>query len=194
MRYFGIAIATLLAFGIAAAVRAAEEEDATPPQRLEQSYHAPLEDPDLGRLYEPAAELLKEARQMPETLREFEPPPPAEEEAAPEPAALEEPPPLPERWISAVDGLVGDEEDLAAVYYKAGSYERAARTYRRLLERDPDSEHLVVMLLLSEANTGNSKEATKLLRELDPQSPRRSWAEWLLAIKELGSSETEVTP
>jgi Flp pilus assembly protein TadD len=81
------------------------------------------------------------------------------------------------------------EEKLAHAYYLAGSFQEAAALYRLLREKNPDDEHLLQMLVVSERNAGNVEEARALLDEFQRKGTESSeWGRWMVEMIDLGKS------
>lgn len=197
------AVRTLILCVLGAASVGGAAADQPEPAKFERFWvpavYRPLDDPDLGRLYRPAVELLHAARSLPKSIDlgeaasaggevvPAEPPPAAREEAV-EPSAPSAP--GPERWVIVSDRPVVGEEDLAYAYFRGGYYTEAAETYRRLLEGSSGDSHLLIMLMLAERNSGNDQEVGTLLAELEKDEDTRQWAEWIAHMMSLSKTQT----
>ncbi|MGD2174162.1 MAG: tetratricopeptide repeat protein [Candidatus Brocadiaceae bacterium] len=201
MRRFGTMIApVLLTVLLAPALFARDDGTWTAPaERLQRACDAPLEDAGAGRLYEKAAELLNAARDLPERIELPEPRPAVpEDQAAEEEEAQEQPVEIPEppreQWVPVVEEPIAPPRELAWLYYMAGRYQQAGELYRRLHEKDPGDEHVLMMLLLSERNAGRIEEARELLSRTKADAPCRSWADWMFQMQQIGESQEEAAP
>jgi len=193
-------VLSLLILAVPGPAGRAEERPSAEEQSPLASLHSPLEDPQAGRLYPLAADLLRAARDLPEEidLGQFiraEGPaagPPPEPEAAESVAQVPQPAEAPaEGWVSVSELPIIDEEHLAYAYFRAGLYARAADAYRRLQASAPAEEHFRVMLMLSERNGGNEGEALKLLADLKSLERAKPWAEWIEHMQVLAGEPTE---
>lgn len=179
----------------------AGQERSAARDRLLEAYHSPPVDPSQGRLYDAVAALLNSARELPKTLQLRSTPPaeapPVEAEAA-EPAADARPeaapaePPARAQWLTVLEEPVVSEEVLAHTHFLAGAFGEAAALYGHLREQNPEDEHVLLMLMLSERNAGNLEEAQALLAELRQKGAEAGeWADWMIEMINLGLDDTE---
>lgn len=126
----------------------------------------PPEDDNEGELYEHAADLLAELRDLPagvsfgvvEDTGEDD----GEEAMAPVESGEE-------RWVRLTDGPVTRLENLGWTHFRAGDFDRAGRIYRELVDRHPENGHYKVLLFLCLRRTGEevSAELMEDMEELD---------------------------
>lgn len=157
-------------------------------------YGYSLQDPHSGQLYGPSAALLNTLRDMPESIdlggkaapegRPDAVPPEPKEPAE----AVAQQPPVEESvsqkgWVPVLDSQVVTDEELAHVYFMAGSYADAARLYRRLCEEAPGDVHLLLMLAVCERNAGSNEEARRLLAQIgNADAEALRWADWMTTM------------
>jgi tetratricopeptide (TPR) repeat protein len=199
-------VAALIAsLGFCAALAGAEDaEEAAPPslEAVRRQASSPLTDPGQGRLYGSVARMLNAVRALPPAIDLRLPKRPAGGQAPPtepqqEPETEQKPqvkPPVEEQkgWIAVFGAPIADGGRLARALYMAGSYREAADLYSDLLEEEPEDEHLLVMLALSERNAGDRERAEELLAELaERETPAGQWAEWTLQMMSLSQPEDQ---
>ena len=160
-------------------------------------YRYSLQDPHNGQLYGPSAALLSTLRDMPESIdlageEEAGAPPDVAQPKPKEPAeavAQREPveePVSQKGWVPLLDNPVVTDEELAHVYFMAGSYADAARLYRRLSEKVPGDAQLMLMLAVCERNGGSNEEAKRLLTQIgDTDAEALLWADWMTIMMQI---------
>jgi len=184
MKLTAMAVTGMLAVVVCAGTPAAERDEAPPGSlrgRALSAYYRELDDSDRGRLAPLTARLMTLGQRIPRAIElpRLQVVTVARAEAEP---GRESPPIEVERegeaWEQVLGRPVVEQEKLAWVLYRAGSYARAADAYGPLHEADPENEHLTVMLALSERNAAGPERlarARKLLDSLPEGSEAHGW-------------------
>jgi hypothetical protein len=155
------------------------------PGPLVPGWNLPPSDPDAGRLYPEAIDLLQELRALPRRVALGPPPPPEPQEPAMQ-AAEPAPPPTP-GWVRMVEGPTTEGQRLAYSHMLAGSWEEALAAYRGLYAERPGAKHVTIMLAICERRCGDPDRGRELLQEAAQFDERFTpWLQWLDRVTQLG--------
>lgn len=158
-----------------------------------RAYYTPVNDPQAGRLYEPALELLEKLRELPEEIwiyldRDTET---AEHEHDSDEALRGEGHRIGymSGWVTAVYAPAGDLESMAYSFFAAGRYEEALSLYERMLERRPDEAHYMVMAAHCMLKAGRREDALETLKRAAEEYPDvAAWIKWTVKADRLAEA------
>lgn len=168
-----ILVSAVVALGGPATVSGAGQSDGADRGFVKTFYYPPA-DRDMGRLYRPALNLLREARSLPEKVELASPP------AAAKGTQTERTKEYRKEFIRIVSEPVVPLKKQARLWARTGAWSKAADAYARLSEQAPQNKHYRLMhALAGRLASGKPIKEKNLDVVLDEEGSSSAWEKWV---------------